>query len=94
MTTRPRSHQLESLSRTKVREVFERAGWTIEDLGADYGEDLFVRIFKKGKQRRYHFSYKPSQPPISRGMSMVMERASLIQLKPSILNTGLLFGSP
>lgn len=49
MPTRPRSHQLEDLSRNRLREIFTQHGWTVEDLQKDYGEDLLIRIFDEGK---------------------------------------------
>ena len=45
LVTRPRTHILETLSRARVTEIFARAGWVVERLHEDYGEDLFVRIF-------------------------------------------------
>jgi Domain of unknown function (DUF4365) len=48
MPKRPRSHQLEDLSRTGLHRLFEGSGWTVEDLSKDYGEDLLVRIFDSG----------------------------------------------
>ena len=55
MTTRPRAHQLEEESITKLREAFGHVGWTVERLHEDYGEDLLVRIFKE--QRATPFSF-------------------------------------
>jgi len=49
LTTRPRTHILEGLSRTRVTEMFVRAGWVVEHLHEDYGEDLYVRIFIENK---------------------------------------------
>jgi Domain of unknown function (DUF4365) len=50
MTIRPRSHVLEEVSKTKLREALvDGMGWVIEELHKDYGEDLFVRIFKDGR---------------------------------------------
>jgi hypothetical protein len=49
MPKRPRSHQLETFSLDRLRAVFNRQGWTVEDLQHDYGEDLLVRIFDKGR---------------------------------------------
>src|SRR5712664_1933706 len=48
MARRPRSHQIEDLSRDRVRSAFNSLGWTVEDLRKDYGEDLLVRIFEAG----------------------------------------------
>lgn len=48
MSRRPRSHQIEDLSRDHVRHAFNTVGWTVEDLRKDYGEDLLVRIFEAG----------------------------------------------
>jgi hypothetical protein len=45
MPARPRTHELEDLSRSRLREAFVRHGWTAEDLQKDYREDLLVRIF-------------------------------------------------
>ncbi|NNB84585.1 DUF4365 domain-containing protein [Corallococcus exiguus] len=50
MPSRPRSHVLEDISRARIREAISReTGWVVEDLHKDYGEDLFVRIFKDGR---------------------------------------------
>jgi uncharacterized protein DUF4365 len=48
MPQRPRSHEVEDLSRNRLREAFNGVGWTVEDLRKDYGEDLLVRIFDNG----------------------------------------------
>jgi hypothetical protein len=45
---RPRSHEVEDLSRNRLRDAFNGVGWTVEDLREDYGEDLLVRIFDNG----------------------------------------------
>lgn len=55
MPKRPRSHQLEDISRNRLHRKFEEVGWTVEDLAKDYGEDLFVRIFHKGKSTPFSF---------------------------------------
>lgn len=49
MPNRPRSHTLEDLSRNRLHAVFEKLGWTVEDIAKDYGEDLLVRIFERGR---------------------------------------------
>ena len=48
MPKRPRSHELESLSRNILCNLFIQVGWVVEDLQHDYGEDLLVRIFEQG----------------------------------------------
>jgi hypothetical protein len=48
MPHRTRSHVIEDLSRDRIRQAFNRMGWTVEDLRKDYGEDLLVRIFDAG----------------------------------------------
>jgi Domain of unknown function (DUF4365) len=48
MPRRPRSHQLEGLSRSRLHQIFEAVGWTVEDIFEDYGEDILVRIFEEG----------------------------------------------
>src|SRR5690348_1722059 len=55
MPKRPRSHQLEDISRNRLHQIFEEAGWTVEDIAKDYGEDIFVRIFDKGKSTPFSF---------------------------------------
>jgi len=55
MPRRPRSHQLEELSRDRLHTAFGAIGWTVEDLHHDYGEDLLVRIFEREKATRYQF---------------------------------------
>lgn len=48
MPKRPRSHELEDISRNRLHGIFEGVGWTVEDVAKDYGEDLLVRIFENG----------------------------------------------
>lgn len=55
MPKRTRSHQLEDISRDRLHNLFASAGWTVEDLAKDYGEDLLVRIFENGEAT--HFSF-------------------------------------
>jgi len=55
MPRRPRPHQLEDLSRNKLHAAFESAGWTVEDLSKDYGEDLLVRLFEAEIATPYSF---------------------------------------
>jgi len=55
MTRRPRSHEIEDLSRTRLRQAFNSSGWTVEDLGHDYGEDCLVRIFERGLATPFAF---------------------------------------
>lgn len=45
MPNRPRQHVLEDLAHAALRQIFSRAGWTMETLTEDYGEDFLVRIF-------------------------------------------------
>ncbi len=49
MPKRTRSHELEDCSRNRLHRLFEEAGWTVEDLSKDYGEDLLVRMFESGQ---------------------------------------------
>jgi len=55
MPKRTRAHQLEDISRNRLRDIFINLGWVVEDLNQDYGEDFLVRIFEKGKAT--HFSF-------------------------------------
>jgi hypothetical protein len=55
MPKRPRSHELEDLSRVQLRNLFSQQGWVVWDLHPDYGEDLFVRIFSKRAATQYSF---------------------------------------
>ena len=48
-SSRPPAHIREDLSRTRLHEIFETVGWTVEDLAKDYGEDQLVRIFDNGE---------------------------------------------
>jgi hypothetical protein len=48
MPSRPRAHILEDLAKGYLHSTFASQGWTVEDLGKDYGEDFLVRIFEKG----------------------------------------------
>ncbi|NVJ20640.1 DUF4365 domain-containing protein [Myxococcus sp. AM011] len=49
MPIRPRAHQLEDESIGALKSALEGVGWVVERLHKDYGEDLFVRIFKEGR---------------------------------------------
>jgi hypothetical protein len=55
MPQRPRSHQLESLATTHLESMFREKGWIVERLREDYGEDLFVRIFQRGRATNFSF---------------------------------------
>src|SRR5215469_3206161 len=55
MPKRPRSHEIEELSRGRLRDLFGRLGWVVWDLHPDYGEDLLVRIFINGVATHYSF---------------------------------------
>jgi len=46
MPKRPRPHVLKDLARARHRDAFARAGWAVEDLASDYGEDMLVCIFE------------------------------------------------
>jgi hypothetical protein len=62
MPNRPRSHQLEDLSRVQLRQIFSQYGWVVWDLHPDYGEDLLVRIFSKNMATQYSFFvHSPTQ---------------------------------
>lgn len=52
---RPRSHQIADKAVVRLHDAFVSAGWTVEDLDKDYGEDLLVRIFKNGQATPYTF---------------------------------------
>jgi hypothetical protein len=52
---RPRSHQIADRSIARLHDFFVSAGWTVEDLDKDYGEDLLVRIFRDGQATPYSF---------------------------------------
>jgi hypothetical protein len=49
MPTRPRQHVLEDLAHAALLRAVGEAGWTVESLSNDYGEDFLVRIFRKEK---------------------------------------------
>jgi hypothetical protein len=55
MPKRPRSHELEDMSVNQLHRVFEGAGWTVEEISKDYGEDLLVRIFERHKATQLKF---------------------------------------
>lgn len=56
MPKKPRSHQLESIARGKLKEILDGGcGWSVEDLHRDYGEDLLVRIFQQRKATPFSF---------------------------------------
>jgi hypothetical protein len=52
---RPRSHQFADKAIVRLHDAFISAGWTVEDLDKDYGEDLLVRIFKNEQATSYTF---------------------------------------
>jgi hypothetical protein len=55
MPNRPRSHILEDQARAQLIKLFSNAGWSVEQLNADYGEDFLVRIFDNGKSTPWSF---------------------------------------
>lgn len=55
LPNRPRAHELESLSKAKACEIFASAGWAVEQLANDYGDDLLVRIFDNRQATPYWF---------------------------------------
>ena len=55
MTRRPHSHILEARSRDRVRTVLHDAGFVVDDLHQDYGEDMLVRVFRDGRATPYSF---------------------------------------
>lgn len=55
MTRRTTAHANEDIARSLLRQAFATAGWAINDLHSDYGEDLLVRIFKNGKATPFAF---------------------------------------
>ena len=55
MPKRPRSHEIEDISRQRLRSIFGKLGWVVWDLYPDYGEDLLVRIFIEAKATHYSF---------------------------------------
>lgn len=55
MPKRPREHRLEDLALTKLHTIFHGKGWIPEEIKRDYGEDLFVRIFDRGRTTNLSF---------------------------------------
>jgi len=55
MPKRPRSHEIEDISRRRLRDIFGTCGWVVWDLYPDYGEDFLVRIFTDAIAT--HFSF-------------------------------------
>lgn len=55
MPQRPRSHEIEDISRQRLRSIFSKLGWVVWDLYPDYGEDLLVRVFIEAKATHYSF---------------------------------------
>ena len=55
MPKRPRSHEIEELSRNRLHHIFGKLGWVVWDLHPDYGEDLLVRIFIDSTATHYSF---------------------------------------
>ncbi|WP_167487950.1 DUF4365 domain-containing protein [Nocardia terpenica] len=52
---RPGAHVNADVSIIKLRSAFLSAGWTVEELNSDYGDDLQVRIFDQGVATPYLF---------------------------------------
>jgi hypothetical protein len=48
-------HDFEELSEAQLRLLLVRFKWLIDRWGRDYGEDLFVRIFKDGVRTGHDF---------------------------------------
>ncbi|HYT43020.1 MAG TPA: DUF4365 domain-containing protein [Methylomirabilota bacterium] len=55
MPKRPRSHEIEDISRRRLRDIFGTCGWVVWDLYPDYGEDFLVRIFTDAIAMHYSF---------------------------------------
>jgi Domain of unknown function (DUF4365) len=55
MPNRPRQHVLEDIAHAALRRAVSKAGWTIEPLSKDYGEDFLVRIFHRGETTPFSF---------------------------------------
>jgi hypothetical protein len=55
MPSRPRSHILEDQARAQLIKLFSNAGWSVEQLDEDYGEDFLVRIFDNEKSTPWSF---------------------------------------
>src|SRR5438876_3973748 len=55
MPKRPRAHEIEDISRRRLRDIFGRFGWLVWDLYPDYGEDFLVRIFTDNIATHYSF---------------------------------------
>jgi hypothetical protein len=56
MPQRPRSHEVEDLSRNRLRYAFNGVGGTVEDLRKDYAEDLLISKLPKTNQCRAELS--------------------------------------
>ncbi|WP_280456571.1 DUF4365 domain-containing protein [Nocardia carnea] len=52
---RPNSHVNADICIAKLHSAFNAAGWTVEELHKDYGEDLQVRIFEDGQATPHVF---------------------------------------
>jgi Domain of unknown function (DUF4365) len=55
MPKRTRAHEIEELSRGRLRDFFGQLGWVVWDLHPDYGGDLLVRLFAEGNATHYSF---------------------------------------
>ncbi len=55
MPRRPRQHVIEDFARAALRDTFAGQGWTTEDLNEDYGLDMLVRVFERGKATPWCF---------------------------------------
>lgn len=55
MPKRPEAHVTGDMAQTRVRQRFEDAGYAVNELARDYGEDLLVRVFERERATPYAF---------------------------------------
>jgi len=92
MTNRTRSHVLEDISRGRLRKALvDDRGWVIEDLHKDYGEDLFVRIFKDGRATPLAFFV---QAKASDNVVFDKRKRSSVRVKTALLRNWSMFWEP
>jgi len=93
MPKRPRSHILENLSRTRLRQAFEQMGWTVEDLAKDYGEDLLVRLFENNFATPYSFFVQAKATETLKNISR-KEKHALIRVETGHVRHWTRFSEP
>jgi hypothetical protein len=56
MVTRPEQHQTDSQGKALLRSAFARLGWTVNEIGEDYGRDFEIEVFRNTQSTGISFS--------------------------------------